>query len=100
MVQPTRIVFCACAALMLARTDTAAAAAKVHFEAIRIIPAPAVSAPGHRGPLFSNISLSWFKQSGKPLTYRLYSPGHIATMLKDLDTVADRPSQVDACADG
>src|ERR1700693_2444721 len=40
MVQPTRMVFWACAAFTLAKTAATAPAAKIHFEAIRIIPAP------------------------------------------------------------
>jgi hypothetical protein len=40
MVQPTRIVCCAWEGLMPATTEANAAAATIHFEAIRIAPTP------------------------------------------------------------
>src|ERR1700735_5363879 len=40
MVQPTRMVCCACDAPMLAKSDAAAPAATIHFETICITPAP------------------------------------------------------------
>src|SRR5437660_10478539 len=45
MVQPTRIVCCACDALIAIRRDAAAPATSVPFEIIRIIPAPVLPAP-------------------------------------------------------
>jgi hypothetical protein len=70
MVQPTRIVCCACDALAPANTEATAPAAKIHFEDIRILPTPFFRC--HQAALQINLSklhalsLSWFKQSGKP----------------------------------
>jgi hypothetical protein len=73
MVQPTRIVCCACDATVVTKIGKAAVAANTNFKTIRIIPLRCFAPEGRFRPL-PDINLSWFKQSGKPLKRHLYSP--------------------------